>query len=590
VVNNKKDVRIHDLRAPIESLPKPLSPGSEEDTTQEIKETKTLTGFLPITSFKPCLVIAESWPSWLLVSAPLQLSCSKWYTNLPQEGWVEEILKIYTHVALTSLSAFSTDLTQVSPSTLILIQGERDFVEGWIKLLPNTFTYLASVTWSSQPPLVGTWQLLTHEECGGVTSGTWGVGTNRELLQLQSQSLRRDLPSILDPTAEHPKRKRMIDIARQQPLTTQLSVSNPRKSVIAPSVYTEKCKRPLSVQELGKAFDLPFDIGEVFVTGRFDLPFLHDAPTSILLHFGRQLLSTPTNLLGRRMLSCPEPPPNIANSSLLPSDQRQEEKATRSDDAEVPVYLWDNKFWDNTKYSKERLTTFTSKMDNATLRRKYGCERVTPLVVLRHFAHIKWIRNVFKDFIQYASANLGTKWLDELKDTLLVKTAVDALHRVSQSTFWEWSEGSTLLFWRWPSAHIDAALEGYPSWVVGDLPNYRVPQRPERSPETRSMVQAKLKTVRHRWYVSPGQLGSLTSYFSVPKGNSDIRLVYDASESGLNKCLWSPSFHLPTVDALIRSMDSESWMGDLDLGEMFHNFPLDIHLRPYCGIDMPPLL
>jgi hypothetical protein len=37
-------------------------------------------------------------------------------------------------------------------------------------------------------------------------------------------------------------------------------------------------------------------------------------------------------------------------------------------------------------------------------------------------------------------------------------------------------------------------------------------------------------------------------------------------------------------------MDSESWMGDLNLGEMFHNFPLDIHLHPYCGIDISPYL
>jgi hypothetical protein len=35
-------------------------------------------------------------------------------------------------------------------------------------------------------------------------------------------------------------------------------------------------------------------------------------------------------------------------------------------------------------------------------------------------------------------------------------------------------------------------------------------------------------------------------------------------------------------------MDIKSWIGDLDLGEMFHNFPLDVGLQPYCGIDMSP--
>jgi hypothetical protein len=42
------------------------------------------------------------------------------------------------------------------------------------------------------------------------------------------------------------------------------------------------------------------------------------------------------------------------------------------------------------------------------------------------------------------------------------------------------------------------------------------------------------------------------------------------------------------MDALVQAMDTESWMGDLDLGEMFHNFPLDVGLQPYCGIDMSP--
>ncbi len=81
---------------------------------------------------------------------------------------------------------------------------------------------------------------------------------------------------------------------------------------------------------------------------------------------------------------------------------------------------------------------------------------------------------------------------------------------------------------------------------------------------------------------------SLTKSFAVPKGEDDMHMVYDATQSGLNKCLWVPSFTLPSVDALTRVMDSESWMGDLGLGEMFLNFSLDSKLRPYCGIDLKP--
>jgi hypothetical protein len=65
-------------------------------------------------------------------------------------------------------------------------------------------------------------------------------------------------------------------------------------------------------------------------------------------------------------------------------------------------------------------------------------------------------------------------------------------------------------------------------------------------------------------------------------------MVYDATKSGLNKCTWAPSVHLPSVDAHIRVVDQHSWMWDLDLGDMFLNFLLDIKLSPYCGIHITP--
>jgi hypothetical protein len=44
------------------------------------------------------------------------------------------------------------------------------------------------------------------------------------------------------------------------------------------------------------------------------------------------------------------------------------------------------------------------------------------------------------------------------------------------------------------------------------------------------------------------------------------------------------------MDSLVRVMSEDSWMGDLDLGDMFLNFPLDKTLRAYCGIDLYPFL
>jgi hypothetical protein len=97
-----------------------------------------------------------------------------------------------------------------------------------------------------------------------------------------------------------------------------------------------------------------------------------------------------------------------------------------------------------------------------------------------------------------------------------------------------------------------------------------------------------LENVRAKGYVAPGDVISLTSYFYVPKGEHGISMVYDATQSGLNACLWVPSFNLPTAESFTDCLEAGSWMMDLDLGEMFLNFPLDPQLRPYCGIDLRP--
>eukprot|EP00957_Ditylum_brightwellii_P132858 10131431-Ditylum_brightwellii.AAC.1 len=63
-------------------------------------------------------------------------------------------------------------------------------------------------------------------------------------------------------------------------------------------------------------------------------------------------------------------------------------------------------------------------------------------------------------------------------------------------------------------------------------------------------------------------------------------MVYDASKSGLNDALWAPNFGSPTVDSISCMADSNSWFGDIDFGEMFHNYPLDVKIQPYMGIEV----
>lgn len=101
------------------------------------------------------------------------------------------------------------------------------------------------------------------------------------------------------------------------------------------------------------------------------------------------------------------------------------------------------------------------------------------------------------------------------------------------------------------------------------------------------MQGVKLKKVVDRRYVSlQGGLSLFTSFFSVPKGDNDIRMVYDASKSGLNEVIWVPRFPLPTINTHLRAVEPGTWMGDLDIGDMFLNFPLHESLQKLCGVDL----
>jgi hypothetical protein len=68
-------------------------------------------------------------------------------------------------------------------------------------------------------------------------------------------------------------------------------------------------------------------------------------------------------------------------------------------------------------------------------------------------------------------------------------------------------------------------------------------------------VREKVQAVLDKGYIvkcCPTSLRSLMFMFDVPKGDNDVRMVYDGSKSGLNEALWAPWFALPTVDAMTR--------------------------------------
>ena len=103
----------------------------------------------------------------------------------------------------------------------------------------------------------------------------------------------------------------------------------------------------------------------------------------------------------------------------------------------------------------------------------------------------------------------------------------------------------------------------------------------------------KVGDVRQKYYIAAiYPTKSDVDYFAVPKGLGplgewlDIRVVYNGTSCGLNDAVWAPGFWLPTADTAIRQLCFGFWSVDLDLGEMFLNFPLPKWLYKYLGVRM----
>ena len=129
------------------------------------------------------------------------------------------------------------------------------------------------------------------------------------------------------------------------------------------------------------------------------------------------------------------------------------------------------------------------------------------------------------------------------------------------------------------------ARDGSHVYKLKNLPANWSRQRFPDEPTKKKQLVEKLKSPIERGYLEKGLVKNLTGYLPVPKGDKDIRIVYDATKCGLNERLWAPNFILPTIDTILRAVDFDSWFCDADLGECFLNYPLDMALRPYAGID-----
>jgi hypothetical protein len=142
------------------------------------------------------------------------------------------------------------------------------------------------------------------------------------------------------------------------------------------------------------------------------------------------------------------------------------------------------------------------------------------------------------------------------------------------------------MFWNFPLEQQVSMRDGIRLWIRGRLVPWTVPQRLPRKLDDIPKVVENLCVARDKGYIDMGLVRSLIEFFEVPKGLTDIWMVYNGTKSGLNEMLWAPWFPLPTVESLLRSVEPGTLVADNEVGEMFLNFILHEDIQSLCGVDL----
>jgi len=133
-----------------------------------------------------------------------------------------------------------------------------------------------------------------------------------------------------------------------------------------------------------------------------------------------------------------------------------------------------------------------------------------------------------------------------------IRVGRDALERAANCTWWNWDAGSTMFFWRWALPFQVKVRDGTPLFIYHSaLPANTSQQQDNPDPARQEQLKKKVNGLRTKTYIDSGFVLSVLNYFGVPKGESDIRMVFDATKCELNAALWTPNFFLATIESVM---------------------------------------
>ena len=592
------------------------------------------------------LIIAEFWPS-VVVGLETNTSNQLWIYSRDMPTYMQRLFP--SHIRWISDSEVAS-LARANEVDIVVIQGAGSFTEEVLTsfgqdISPSKLFVILPAErlrpFNRLKKKIMKWYKIRHDEIGGVSNSKWLIGIGRQERSVSFPPLSEICATVgmhrhFSDVLKTATRGKVCDPpSKRMPTLISLESVSDNSEFYVPCVMSRTgwVSRLLIPQEQGAIYDFP----ELYMAklaseeaelSHSDFKFLFNASTvpmkivSILKGLVTKItgssniiIETSNTMKSREAL----PQENNFTSGLLQDpivgdiavDQAKDvatkylaqfgDKAARSDNASVPVELWNSVLFEK-HFSHIAYSPVKHGRALEIIRNKFALRIYVVNVVSSFFKFIKkehgddWLTFYLATRKQVKGKAVKRKrgWIkrSERYQKLRIDLSIgmEGLTRVVKGSWWEWDYGSTLFFWRWPKEIRDSARDGYPVFVQGDLPRYRRKQRPPDKEYMHIKMTEKLKKVTDRKYISKGVVRSLINCFAVEKGSDDIRLVYDGTKSKLNAAVFAPNFYLPFLDSVLMWVNVDSWLADLDLGEMFLNYFLDKRIRAFSGVDLTKFL
>lgn len=211
------------------------------------------------------------------------------------------------------------------------------------------------------------------------------------------------------------------------------------------------------------------------------------------------------------------------------------------------------------------------------------------------------------------------EWLEKQprdQDKYNVPAIEDCLRRIDACTYFSWVRGSRIHIWEVGDEFLADFRDGVEFFHLSRAPSGMTHNLPAPSREAEIETRKKVFKLKFQWYIEKKYVNLVIGRFAVVKlivdgVVVDIRVVWDSKSNGHNATLWSPKFRLddcsdleecvvkwlavPVAEYLAdgspiqdytqpNSKFVKSKMGDVDVGQMFHNFMAHPKERADLGV------